>query len=224
MKVFLVLILLVAVNLYSSHIFAQTAKTQTAKIDTETGKTVASSNSTAAPKYLYLDVHHLEPGKVTYEGVAMAHAKDLATQHKYGANFLKFWVDEPGGTVYCLVSAADSQSIRKTHGEAHGLMPDQIFLVTGGQDALANNGKDFYLDIHELGAGNVTAKDGAATHQKDLAVQSKYGVNFVNYWVDEKEGRVYCLAQASDSSDIIKAHKEAHGLIPVSIVKVKQGN
>jgi phenolic acid decarboxylase len=96
-------------------------------------------------------------------------------------------------------------------------------MVTDGQEATLNNGKDFYLDVHELGAGNVTAKDVAGAHQKDLAVQGKYGVNFINYWVDEKDGRVVCLSQASDSADIIKTHKEAHGLIPAYVVKVKQG-
>ena len=52
---------------------------------------------------------------------------------------------------------------------------------------------------------------------------NKYGVNFIDYWVDEKEGVVVCLAQAKDSTDIIKTHKEAHGLLPVYIQKVQQG-
>src|ERR1700712_2240748 len=45
-------------------------------------------------KNLYIDVHQLEPGKVTYKAVAEAHAKDLAVQDKYGVHFLKYWVDE----------------------------------------------------------------------------------------------------------------------------------
>lgn len=34
------------------------------------------------------------------------------------------------GLVYCLSSDSDTQSIRKTHGEAHGLLPEQIYQVT----------------------------------------------------------------------------------------------
>ncbi|WP_431211540.1 nickel-binding protein [Puia sp. P3] len=49
-------------------------------------------------EHLYLDVHHLGPGKVTAAAVAEAHAKDLAVQRKYGVHFLKYWVDEAGGT------------------------------------------------------------------------------------------------------------------------------
>jgi len=63
----------------------------------------------------------------------------------------------------------------------------------------------------------------AAAHQKDLAVQKKYGVNFMNYWVNEKEGLVMCLAEAPDSNSLINAHKEAHGLIPKYVQEVKQG-
>jgi hypothetical protein len=35
---------------------------------------------------LFLDVHNLEPGKVTFDAVAGAHQKDLATQDKYGVS------------------------------------------------------------------------------------------------------------------------------------------
>ncbi|OJW59738.1 MAG: hypothetical protein BGO55_21780 [Sphingobacteriales bacterium 50-39] len=96
-------------------------------------------------------------------------------------------------------------------------------MVTSGKAAKIKGSNDLYLDVHELGAGNVKAADVAAAHQKDLAVEKKYGVNFINYWVDEKDGRVVCLSQAPDSTAVINTHKEAHGLLPVSVEKVKQG-
>ena len=172
---------------------------------------------------MYIDVHELGPGKVTYEAVAKAHAKDLAVEKKYGVQFIKYWVDEEKGRIYCLSNAPDTQSIRKTHSEAHGLLPDEIYAVTDGQAASLNAGKDFFLDVHELTPGKVTASDVAAAHQKDLAVEKKYGVNFVNYWVDEKKGIVLCLSQAPDSSAVINTHREAHGLIPSYIMKVEPG-
>ena len=175
-------------------------------------------------KTLFLDVHQLEPGKVKFEGVAQAHAKDLATQDKYGVNFIKYWVDEDKGLVYCLASATDTMSMRKTHAEAHGLLPDHIYPVTDGMEAAMKGNKNLFLDIHYLGAGKVTAKDVAGAHVKDLAVQDKYGVNLINYWVDEKEGIVMCLAEAKNADALIKTHKEAHGLIPDKVMKVKQGN
>ena len=180
-------------------------------------------NSNQAGKYLFIDVHHLGPGKITYADAAGAHAKDLAVEGKYGVKFIKYWVDTARGTVYCLSSASDTGSIIKTHGEAHGLLPDHIYLVTEGTESAINGGENLFLDIHELGPGNVKANDVAAAHQKDLAVEKKYGVNFINYWVDEKDGVVMCVSEAPDSSAIIKTHKEAHGLIPNHVFEVKQG-
>jgi len=174
-------------------------------------------------KNLYIDVHQLTPGKVTYEAVAQAHAKDLAVQNKYNVQFLKYWVDEEKGLVYCLSSTADSAGIRKTHAEAHGLLPDQVYLVTDGAAAALKNQDNLFLDIHHLGAGKVTAKDVAGAHQKDLAVQDKFGVNFINYWVNEKDGTVLCLSQAKDSAAVINTHRLAHGLVPDAVMRVKQG-
>jgi len=210
MKILFLFLLALFLQLSANGVFAQTTSAQPSK-------------SSKTSKNMYIDVHHLGAGKVTEKDVAAAHAKDLAVEKKYGVHFIKYWVDESNGDVYCLSTAPDTAAIVKTHGEAHGLLPDQIYPVTSGQAAKAESGKDFYLDIHQLGAGNVTAAAVAGAHKKDLAVQGKYGVNFINYWVDEKQGVVVCLSQAPDSSAVINTHREAHGLIPVSIEKVAQG-
>ncbi|MBS1661453.1 MAG: DUF4242 domain-containing protein [Bacteroidetes bacterium] len=95
-------------------------------------------------------------------------------------------------------------------------------MVTQGTEAAANGEKNFYLDVHEFGAQKVTPKDVAAAHVKDLAVEKKYGVNLINYWVSGD--KVFCLAQAPDSSALIKTHKEAHGLVPQHVMKVTPGD
>jgi len=183
----------------------------------------ALAQSGTDQKPMFIDVHHLGPGKVTYKDVAAAHKKDLAVEKKYHVDFIKFWVDEKHGNVYCLSSAPDSAAIAETHKEAHGLLPDHVLQVTPGMQAKIQKGKDFYLDIHYLGAGKVTAADVAGAHQKDLAVEGKHDVNFINYWVDPRSGTVVCLSQAPDSAAVIATHKEAHGLIPQEIMKVQPG-
>ena len=210
MKIILSLSTLILASSISLHLCAQTKKVETSAYNVPV-------------KNLYIDVHQLTPGKVKFEDVAAAHLKDLAVENKYGVHFINYWVDEAQGLVYCLSSAGDSSSIRKTHAEAHGLLPSSIFEVTEGSAAALTGKKSLYLDIHKLGAGNVTAAAVADAHKKDLATQGKYGVNFINYWVDEKAGVVMCLSEAADSNAIIKTHKEAHGLIPVEILRVKQG-
>lgn len=177
----------------------------------------------AKSKQLFLDVHNLEPGKVTFEAVADAHRKDLATQDKYGVSFIKYWVDEKAGKVYCLAESPDSVSVYNTHKEAHGLVPDLVHNVTDGPEAIPVGNTTLFIDIHEMGPGKVTAADVAGAHAKDLAVQGKYGVNFINYWVDEKMGVITCLSEAKDSLSVINTHKEAHGLLPKEIHSVKQG-
>ena len=185
----------------------------------------AQTNKGAAinEKKLYIDVHQLEPGKVKFKDVATAHTKDLAAEKKYGVHFINYWVDEEQGLVYCLSSSSDTGSIRKTHAEAHGLLPNYTYEVTEGSAAALTGNKKLFLDIHKVGAGNVTAAAVADAHKKDLAVQGKYGVNFINYWVDEKAGVVMCLSEAENAESVIGTHKEAHGLIPVEIRNVKQG-
>jgi len=183
----------------------------------------SKSKNPPAKNHLYMDVHNLEPGKVKFEDVAAAHQKDLATQGKYGVKFIKFWVDEKNGLVYCLSSAPDSAAVKSTHAEAHGLMPARVYEVTAGQETPDIKPENLFLDIHYLGEGKVTANDVKEAHIKDLAAEGKHNVSFINYWVDEKEGVVMCLSQSNDAQDVIQTHTEAHGLIPASIASVKEG-
>lgn len=183
----------------------------------------AQTTDTAQTKF-YIDVHHFAPGSVSFQDVAAAHTKDLATEDKYSVKFIQYWVDEKKGDVYCLSSAADTSNIIETHRHAHGLLPQEIYQVSDGVAAAATQNSGYFLDIHYFGAGKVTAADVAKAHQKDLAVEDKYGVKFINYWVDEKKGVVFCLSQASDASKVMQTHKEAHGLMPNSIVPIQSGN
>jgi hypothetical protein len=95
--------------------------------------------------------------------------------------------------------------------------------VTDGLEAKLT-GKQLFLDVHHLEPGAVTPDAVANAHAKDLAVQGKYDVNFINYWVDEKQGTVVCLSEAPDSLSVIKTHTEAHGLVPSKVERVTQGN
>jgi hypothetical protein len=182
-----------------------------------------STKNKSTKPHLFIDEHDLGPGSVTFDAAMAAHQKDLAVQGKHGVKFLKFWVDEKKGKIYCLASANDAQAINKAHKEAHGLLAGTVCPVSGGKEAKEIKGKPLFLDMHKMGPGNVTAEAVKGAHEKDLAVQKKHGVNFVNYWVDEKSGTIFCLVQAPDSSAISRAHKEAHGLLPVQVMKVKQG-
>jgi hypothetical protein len=80
---------------------------------------------------LYMDVHNLGDG-VTMDDVAKAHQADLATQDSHGVNYMRYWVDESKGQIFCLVEAPDAEAANTVHREAHGLVADQIFQVQEG--------------------------------------------------------------------------------------------
>jgi hypothetical protein len=175
-----------------------------------------------ATKKLFLDEHDL--GKVSAKDVAGAHQKDLATEGKYGVDYKAYWVDEKNGKVYCLSEAPSAEAASTVHKEAHGLVPNKILEVTeDNADWKPTPGKKLFLDVHHLGKGKVTAEAVADAHKKDLAVQDKYKVKYINYWVDPDSGTVMCLSEAPNAAAAIKTHKEAHGLVPDSINEVKEG-
>src|SRR3954465_6903295 len=70
-----------------------------------------------------------------------------------------------------------------------------------------------FLDEHELGPGKVNAAAVADAHRKDLAIQAKHGVRYKAYWVDEKQGKIYCLVEAPSAEAAAAVHREAHGLM-----------
>jgi hypothetical protein len=80
---------------------------------------------------LFMDVHTM-PGPVGMTDVAHAHAVDLQTQERYGVNYLRYWVDEAEGKIFCLVEAPDAEAAVSVHREAHGLVADAIFPVAEG--------------------------------------------------------------------------------------------
>jgi len=80
-----------------------------------------------------------------------------------------------------------------------------------------------YIDVHTM-EGGVSASDVAAAHQADLKTQTKYGVNYKTYWVDEKAGKVFCLVDAPNPETAATVHREAHGLVAGEIYEVSEGS
>jgi hypothetical protein len=78
---------------------------------------------------LFMDVHTIAGG-VAVGDVATAHEADLATQERYDVRYLRYWVDEGAGKIFCLVDASTADDAARVHREAHGLVADDIYLVT----------------------------------------------------------------------------------------------
>jgi len=78
-----------------------------------------------------MDVHQIDGG-AAMDDVAKAHLADLQTQAAYDVRYLRYWVDEPGGRVFCLVEAPSAEAAASVHREAHGLVADHIYQVQEG--------------------------------------------------------------------------------------------
>jgi hypothetical protein len=79
-----------------------------------------------------MDVHNIDGG-VSGDDVAAAHAADLAAQGAHGVSYLRYWVDEEAGKVFCLIDAPDAEAANTVHREAHGLVADEIYPVSEHQ-------------------------------------------------------------------------------------------
>jgi hypothetical protein len=64
--------------------------------------------------------------------VADAHAADLITQGPYDVRYLRYWVDENAGKVFCLVDAPSAEAATAVHRQAHGLVADDLYEVQEG--------------------------------------------------------------------------------------------
>ena len=75
-----------------------------------------------------------------------------------------------------------------------------------------------YMDIHDV--PGVTADGVARAHVMDLHIQAHHGVEYVKYWVNEKQGKIFCLCHAPSADAADAVHREAHGLTAARIMEV----
>jgi class 3 adenylate cyclase len=111
-----------------------------------------------------MDIHEL--GDVSVEDVAKAHLADLEAQEKYGVNYLKYWVNEKCGKVFCLVEAPNAEAANSCHREAHGLVARKIIEV---QPELADGflGRDIETD-----AAGAVLLPGGTPDERDPGIRT----------------------------------------------------
>ena len=78
-----------------------------------------------------MDVHRVEGG-VTLDDVIRAHRADLRTQDAFDVRFLRYWVDEAHGRIFCLAEAPSADAAVAVHRQAHGLLADEVYEVQEG--------------------------------------------------------------------------------------------
>jgi len=75
-----------------------------------------------------------------------------------------------------------------------------------------------FIDIHD--APGITPDDVARAHLLDLHTQSAHGVNYTKYWVNEKQGKIFCMCTAPSAEAADAVHREAHGMSAARIMEL----
>jgi hypothetical protein len=78
-----------------------------------------------------------------------------------------------------------------------------------------------FMDSHTI-AGGVRAEDVAAAHKADLQAQAQHDVSYLRYWVDEQQGRIFCLVEAPSAEAAVTVHRQAHGLLADDISRCRK--
>lgn len=111
----------------------------------------------------YMDIHSIQG--VSADDLARAHAADVATQGQYGVEYVKYWVNESCGKVFCLVHAPNAEAARAVHQHAHGLVAEKIIEVD--PDMLEG-----FLGRGGVSEGGAALVPGAVNVQRDTGMRS----------------------------------------------------
>jgi class 3 adenylate cyclase len=75
-----------------------------------------------------------------------------------------------------------------------------------------------YMDIHDI--PGATAAAVAAAHLADMETQGRHGVVYHKYWLNEAQGKIFCLCTAPNPEAAMTVHRQAHGLVAERIIEV----
>ena len=112
---------------------------------------------------LYMDIHTIEG--VTPEALAQAHAADVKVQDQFGVEYIKYWVNEGCGKVFCLVHAPTPEAATAVHRDAHGFVAEKIIEVD--PEIL-----DGFLGDTSVNAAGAAVEPGGRDNQRDSGMRS----------------------------------------------------
>ena len=84
------------------------------------------------PVPLYMDIHTVHGG-ATVDGVAQAHAADLRAQGAHDVQYLRYWVSEAEGKIFCLVDAPSAEVGKDCDPQVAGSGPSRSCVAGQGR-------------------------------------------------------------------------------------------
>lgn len=79
-----------------------------------------------------------------------------------------------------------------------------------------------FRDFHKI--ENITIEDVLNAHTANEAVQEQFGVKYHQFWVNQKEGTVFCLVEGPDAKTCEHVHQIAHGNLACAMTEVQAAN
>jgi class 3 adenylate cyclase len=77
-----------------------------------------------------------------------------------------------------------------------------------------------FIDRHD--APGLTPEEVAEAHERDVAVQERYGVVYRTYWFDPDNGSVFCLAEGPSREAVEDVHREAHDQTAYKVIEIDE--
>ncbi len=78
------------------------------------------------------------------------------------------------------------------------------------------------MDFHDLDQfSGETLQQLKEGHKLDLAVQSKYNVEYKHYYISKGNKKAFCVMEGPDKESCEAVHREAHGLVACNMVEVE---
>jgi len=77
-----------------------------------------------------------------------------------------------------------------------------------------------FMDIHTVDSDDFTVEDVVKAHMEDLAIQERFGVIQIKYWVNVETKTLFCLMEGPDKDACNMVHKESHGNTACNIIEV----
>lgn len=75
-----------------------------------------------------------------------------------------------------------------------------------------------FMDLHKF--PRITIDEAKRAHVADERIQLQYGVKYLQFWVNEEAGNLFCLVEGPDKATVETVHRLAHGHIACAVVEV----
>ncbi len=76
------------------------------------------------------------------------------------------------------------------------------------------------MDIHTVDSEAFSVEDVVKAHMEDLAIQERFGVIQIKYWVNVDAKTLFCLMEGPNKEACNEVHKESHGNTACNIIEV----